>query len=343
MTDQTLPQPVKPPPLMRVFGVLLFASAISALFFYKWGSAFRALQKVGVTGKLGVAPEVILEGGALVSAWHYFARIWPALTYGVVIGAIVRSTVPPSWIAAVLGRRGAKPTVAGAICGSPLMLCSCCVTPIFTGVYERGARLGSALALMLASPGLNVAALILTFALMPLHQAVERALAAAIIVFALAPAIGALLEKTVPAGKRLRAAATDETPATWKEFAAKLAKNLVYMVGVTLPMIVVGVLLSALLLPHTTRLSALGGVFGVALVALVATLVALPTFFELPIALLLLGAGAPASAAIAVLVAGPIVNLPSLFVLARETNARVAVALGAGVWVVASIAGVLAS
>ncbi len=38
------------------------------------------------------------------------------------------------------------------------MLCSCCVPPIVTSVYEQGARLGSALAVMLAAPGLNLAA-----------------------------------------------------------------------------------------------------------------------------------------------------------------------------------------
>ncbi|HAF12649.1 MAG TPA: hypothetical protein DCK99_02900, partial [Blastocatellia bacterium] len=49
--------------------------------------------------------------------------------------------------------------------GAPLMLCSCCVAPIFKGVYERSARLGPSLGLMLAAPALNPAALILTFML----------------------------------------------------------------------------------------------------------------------------------------------------------------------------------
>jgi len=49
------------------------------------------------------------------------------------------------------------------LAGAPLMLCSCCVAPIFTGVYERSARLGPSLGLMLAAPALNPAALILTF------------------------------------------------------------------------------------------------------------------------------------------------------------------------------------
>lgn len=53
--------------------------------------------------------------------------------------------------------------VIAAIGGAPLMLCSCCVAPIFTTVYERCRRLGPSLAMMLAAPSLNPAALALTF------------------------------------------------------------------------------------------------------------------------------------------------------------------------------------
>ncbi|MBV9945417.1 MAG: hypothetical protein JOZ69_01045, partial [Myxococcales bacterium] len=71
-------------------------------------------------------------------------------------------------------------------------------------------------------------------------------------------------------------------------------------------------------------------------------LVALPTFFEIPIALVMLQMGASPGAALAVLVAGPVVNLPSLFVLGRETSPRVALALAAGVWAIATASGLLA-
>jgi uncharacterized membrane protein YraQ (UPF0718 family) len=71
----------------------------------------------------------------------------------------------------------------------------------------------------------------------------------------------------------------------------------------------------------------------------IGTIVALPTFFEIPIAALLLQLGAPPAAAIAFLIAGPIVNLPSLLVLARETSPRVAVSLATAVFLVSALAG----
>ncbi|MBI2389604.1 MAG: permease [Deltaproteobacteria bacterium] len=330
-------------------GALLLLVAVSALFFYKWGGAFRALQRTSATGRLAVAPDVLMSGGVVRATQNYFARVWPALAYGVVIGALVRSTISPAWVARWLGRgdRGsnfsedARGGVAGAVAGAPLMLCSCCVTPIFTGVYERGARLGSALSMMLAAPGLNVAALLLTFMLLPAPHGVIRTLTAATIVLALAPAIGAKLEGTVAAGKTPRASLADEPmPATFRELVARFARSLGYMVLVTVPILVVGVAASSVLLPHAARLPSVGGVVAVVAVALVGTLIALPTFFELPLAAMLLQLGAP-GAAVALLVAGPIVNLPSLLVLGRETNARVALAVGAAVWAASTAAGLV--
>jgi uncharacterized membrane protein YraQ (UPF0718 family) len=320
-------------------GAMLLVAALSALFFYKWGGSLRALQRVGATGQLGVSPETLVHGGVVASVAFYFGKIWPALVYGIVVGAVVRSTVSPRWITALLGRGGTRPSLAGAACGSPLMLCSCCVTPVFTGVYERGARLGPALSLMLASPGLNLAAIALTFLLMPLRFAVLRLAAALLAVLVLAPAVGRLHERTVP---RMTAAAKEDPPVTIRAIAVRFVHSLAYMTFVTVPLIVAGVLVSAWLLPHAVVLSTGGATLAVVLVALAATLVALPTFFEIPFAFMLLSLGAPPGAAVALLVAGPIVNLPSMLVLARETNARVALSLGGGVWAVATVAGLLA-
>jgi uncharacterized membrane protein YraQ (UPF0718 family) len=321
-------------------GALLLVAALSALFFYKWGGSLRALRGTLDTGKLAVSPSGLLEGGALAAMANYFGRIWPALVYGIVIGAIVRAAVSPKWVAKILGSGGAKPSLAGAACGSPLMLCSCCVTPIFTSVYQRGARLGPSLSLMLASPGLNVAALALTFILMPLKFALLRLVAAALIVFVAAPAIGKRHEAIAPPPV---IAAADEPPTTLAGMARRFARSLAYMTFVTVPLIAAGVLVSAWLLPHAVHMPAYGAVLTILVVALAATLVALPTFFEVPLAFLLLQLGAPPGAAVAMLIAGPIVNLPSLFVLTRETSARVAISVAASVWLAASVAGLATS
>jgi uncharacterized membrane protein YraQ (UPF0718 family) len=320
----------------RVGALLLLGTVVSALFYYKWGASLRAYASVQTTGTLAINPEVLLRGGPWSATIAYFAKIWPALAYGIVIGAVVRAAIPPQWITRALGARGLKGALTGGLAGAPLMLCSCCVTPVFTGLYERGARLSSSLAVMLAAPGLNLAALVLTFALLPMRVAVARTICAIAIVLALPPVL-ARLEADRPT--RASCAVESSEPISLTDFLQRFVRSLLYLVGVTVPLIAAGVVLGGLSLPYLTRLADVGVVTGIALVALVSVFVALPTFFEIPIALVLLQVGAPAGVAVAVLVAGPIVNLPSLLVLGRETSPRLAVALAASVWGVASLAG----
>ena len=78
-------------------------------------------------------------------------------------------------------------------------------------------------------------------------------------------------------------------------------------------------------------------------VAAVAVPLALPTFFEIPLALILLASGAPIGAAVAMLIAGPSVNLPSLFTIMRSTNWKVAAIVAVSIWTLAVSAGVLVS
>jgi uncharacterized membrane protein YraQ (UPF0718 family) len=59
-------------------------------------------------------------------------------------------------------------------------------------------------------------------------------------------------------------------------------------------------------------------------IALIAVPLAMPTFFEIPLALILLSAGAPPAAAFAMLIAGPTINLPSLLTIGHATSWKVA-------------------
>src|SRR2546425_11169007 len=81
----------------------------------------------------------------------------------------------------------------------------------------------------------------------------------------------------------------------------------------------------------------------IAVVAAVAVPLALPTFFEIPLALILLGSGLPGGAAVALLIAGPSVNLPSLFTITRSTNWKVAAVVAASIWALAVTSGIFAS
>jgi len=64
-------------------------------------------------------------------------------------------------------------------------------------------------------------------------------------------------------------------------------------------------------------------------VATGALLFSMPSFFEIPLTLSLLAGGASAGAAVAVLMAGPAINLPSLRVIPRYGHWKVAALVAA--------------
>jgi len=221
------------------------------------------------------------------------------------------------------------------------MLCSCCVAPIFTGVYERSARLGPSLGLMLAAPALNPAALILTFMLFDYKVGVTRvaaSVAAVLFTGMIADRIFARTEVHCDVDDWQ----TEGRPADLLHFLRACARVSVRL----LPVIVIGVLASmiiAQMIPVRTFDSTAARFLAIAIVAAVAVPLALPTFFEIPLALILLGSGAPVGAAVALLIAGPSVNLPSLLTIMRSTNWKVSAVVAASIWTLAVASGILVS
>jgi len=162
-----------------VFPVLVIVGALIA---YKSSAALSVIGKVSATGVFiprgNVIPQVgASDPGVLTRTLNYFLVIWPALVFGILISGAVTTFVSPQWLSRLLGARSLRSQVIAGLAGAPLMLCSCCVAPIFTGVYERSARLGPSIGLMLAAPALNPAALILTFMLFDYKIGVTRAAA----------------------------------------------------------------------------------------------------------------------------------------------------------------------
>ena len=219
------------------------------------------------------------------------------------------------------------------------MLCSCCAAPVFSSVYERSSRLGASLAVMLAAPSLNPAALVLTFMLFDRRIAMTRLVMAGVAVFL----TGILVEKLFSLRPNDCPTGDEEIP---RPVVTTFLRSCLHVAVRTVPLIAVGVLISmaiALWLPVGVFASAEGQTVAIVAVALIAVPLAMPTFFEIPLALILLAAGAPAGAAVAMLIAGPAVNLPSLFTIARSTNWKVAGSVAFTIFVLAVAAGLLVS
>lgn len=331
-----------------ISALVLFA-LVGALVTYKASSSLATLARVEATGTLLPKPERVATAPLPVSVRplartaNYLSIVWPALVFGVLIGASVRALVPAAWLARMLAGPPIRSHLLGGLVGAPLMLCSCCVAPVFAAVHERTRRAGPASALLLASPSLNPAALALTFMVFSSTIAWTRAAMALVLVFAMS----ALAARHLAPGdaESPRACPLEADPPvrpahilrTFGVEAGRLAVQ-------TLPLIVLGVLGSSVLVeivPVARLAETRFDVVIVLLVALVSVPLALPTFAEVPLALGLLAAGAPAGAAVALLIAGPAINFPSLLTLKRMTTTRYAMALGVGTFLVAVAGGLL--
>ena len=319
---------------------------LGALIAYKSSAALAVIGKVSATGVFtprgNVVPRVgPSDAGVVTRTLNYFLVIWPALLFGILISAAVSTFVSPRWLERLLGRRSLRSQAIAGLAGAPLMLCSCCVAPIFTGVYERSARLGPSLALMLAAPALNPAALILTFMLFDYKVGLVRLGAAMTAVLFTGMIADKLLGRTSVSCDKDDWQA-EASPTDFVHFLRACARVAFRLI----PVIIIGVLLSMVIaqfVPAGTYNSNVAKFLAIVVVAAFAVPLALPTFFEIPLALILLGSGAPVGAAVALLIAGPSVNLPSLLTITRSTNWKVAAIVAASIWILAVGGGVLVS
>lgn len=317
---------------------------VGALVVYKTTAAMAVISKVQHTGTFQPRTNVVpLPGNptqisTVARSVNYFAVIWPALLFGILISGAVRVLNPPAWLTAAVGGGVIRSQLVAGLAGAPLMLCSCCAAPVFSGVYERSARLAPSLTLMLAAPSLNPATLVLTFMLFDRRVAMMRVIIAAIMVFF----TGTLVEKLFHVSSI--SCPTTTTGGANGSVLVAFVKSSLQVALRTVPLIALGVVVSmaiALLLPWASFSSGSAQIVAVIAVALIAMPLAMPTFFEIPLALLLLAAGAPAGAAVAMLIAGPAINLPSLFTIARSTSWKVATSVAVTVFLLAVAGGVL--
>ena len=164
------------------YAVILLAALIIGLIAYKSLSGFSKLQQVRASGTLELRDDLFRTTHRsgnfdfLVRSAKYLAIVWPALVFGILIAAGVHAFVSPAWFVRGLGAGAIREQVTAAVGGIPLMLCSCCASPVFSAVYEKSRRLSPSLALMLASPGLNPASLALCFMLFQTRIAAARVL-----------------------------------------------------------------------------------------------------------------------------------------------------------------------
>jgi uncharacterized protein len=327
-----------------IFQILVLVLLLVLLVNYKGAAGLSKIQQVRATGRLHLASLQVGGDFAGASSFShaiaYLKIVWPALVFGVLISAAVRTSLSRTPLHRIFGGGSTvRDQVVAALAGAPLMLCSCCAAPIFPAVYQRTRKVAPALGLTLASPSLNPAALTLSFILFPLRISAVRLAMALMLVL-----VGSVLVARITRPRILATAPVAEPgESTWVGLLASYAKSLAFVSLRTVPLILVGIWASMWIMSRLPLSGVVSGarVVSIVIIAFFAVLLTLPSLFEIPLALSVLAAGGPAGAAAALLFAGPAINLPSLLVIGRYSSWRLAAALALLVWAIAAAGGVL--
>jgi uncharacterized membrane protein YraQ (UPF0718 family) len=328
-----------------VFQTLVLGFILLLLIGYKGTAGLNKIRQGGVSGSLSFS-NLQFDAGVgrnattFSNTLAYLKIIWPALLFGLLISAAARTSLSRTRLRSIFRGTAVREQIVAALSGAPLMLCSCCVAPIFPTIYQRTRKLAPALATTLASPSLNPAALILSFALFPLRIAGARLIMALLLVLFGSVAVAKVSDTQVP----MFEAESEQEESTWRGLLSSYGISLLHVAWRTIPLILLGIWASISIMRHLPL--HLGGkpgsdVLAVAVIALFSALITLPSLFEIPLALSILAAGGPIGGAIAVLFAGPATNMSALLVIGRYSNWKVAVLTAATIWGLA-VAGGLA-
>jgi uncharacterized protein len=130
----------------------------------------RAVWVVGsivavlVLGRLYIAPHLQIR---LVQAWTTVflaicVQALPFLVFGVTLSAAITSFVPPAFWARALPRRPAAAVPVAGAAGAVLPGCECASVPVAGGLMARGVTPAAALAFLLSAPAINPVVLVAT-------------------------------------------------------------------------------------------------------------------------------------------------------------------------------------
>jgi hypothetical protein len=333
-----------------ILAILIVALVFAVILVYEWSGSLRkykmTLDKAEVlTKKTLEEARVPLWLLPLVTLVDYVKHSWFCLLIAFIAAGAIQEFVPRQKIVALLGaRRGFLAYAVGAGGGPMLSMCSCSVIPLFGGIYKRGAGLGPALAFLLAAPALNPAAVLLTVGLLSWKFAVARI----IVGIGSGMLVGFLtfkiMRNRVPAEESLKMAQAISAQAA--PLGTRIKNMFLYsweFVKLVLPLILLGVLLAGAVkafLPGRVIVKYLGaGFFPIAIASGMGVVLYTPTLVEIPFVKGMIELGMGTGPAMAFLLTGPALSLPSILGVTRIVSGKVPLVYAVLMWVCGIFAG----
>jgi len=340
----------------RTFSAISILLVIFAVIIvYEWGGAWSGVKvtmaenKV-ITAKLLEESKIPAHSFLVFTIVDYVKHSWLCLLLAFIAAGALQEFAPRDKVIKLMGSgRGVTPyAVAGA--GGPLLsMCSCSIIPLFGGLYKRGAGLGPAITFLLAAPAFNPAAILLTLGLLGWKFAVARIIVA----------IGAgtltgyitdrIFKNKLPEPEPLRIDAEPNGISQEKQgFGQRIFNMLLYsweFVKMVLPLILLGVIGAGLVkafLPPAIIVKYLGnGVLPIMLSSAIGVFMYTPTLVEVPLIRGLLESGMGTGAALAFLLTGPALSLPSILGVCKIVKPRVPLVYATLMWIFGTLAGLI--
>lgn len=280
------------------------------------------------------------EGEHQHSTAHVFYELAiesaPALLLAYALVGLCQVFLPAGWLAQRTRGSTFAQALRGVAIGLPLPVCSCGVVPIYRQLVQQGASLAAGIAFLVATPELEIAAITLTFQLMGAEVALVRVVMAAALALLVGMLVGWLLRK---APDQPADAAPQPLPATphgplGQRLLAALRFGYGPAVDNTATWIVMGLLLSALLMPYVDPawLRSLPAGIDVPIAALLGLPLYVCATGSTPLAAMLLVQGMSPGAVLALLLTGPATNLTTFGMLGRLHGKRVALLFALSMW-----------
>ncbi|MCM8791118.1 MAG: permease [Candidatus Omnitrophica bacterium] len=334
-------------------GILLFIFAV--ILIYEWGESWSGFKttmehnKV-ITAKLLEENKIPVHMFLVFTIIDYMKHSWLCLLLAFIAAGAIQEFVPRDRIIKLMGSgRGFAPYVVSGVGGPFLSMCSCSIIPLFGGLYKRGAGLGPAITFLVTGPAYNPAAILLTLGLLGWKFGLARIIVAITAGILVGYTTDRIFKNRLPEPEPVRIDTVAESaPQENLGFGKRLYNMSLYsweFVKMVLPLIMLGVICAGLvkiLLPAWILVKYLGnGILPIMLSSVIGVFMYTPTLVEVPLVRGLLESGMGTGAALAFLLTGPALSLPSILGVCKIVKPRVPLVYATLMWVCGTVAGLI--
>lgn len=272
----------------------------------------------------------------------------PALLFAYLAIGLLDVFLPQDFVRRATNKGGSlSQALRGVAVGVPLPVCSCGVVPIYRDLVRRGSSPIAGIAFLIATPEIEIAAILLSLQLLGPELAVGRVVSAGLLAVLAALAVARFARPApLPAEEEKKSCCATEAaaaPPRPGRLRAIWKAGFVNAVDETSTWILVGLGIAAILAPHLDP-SWLGSLPSLAAVPLAAA-IGMPLYVcasgSTPLAAVLVAQGLSPGAAVAFLLTGPATNVTTFGVLKNLHGARTATWFAGSVLVLATGLGLL--